>query len=137
MTVKETVDSILRLVEILTRWPLVFLYVTLLFRKPISNLLPALANTLAGRLRKVSVPGGGSVEFDAMKKLAKKFDPELTKQILLNLEPDELVETDDSSVEDDNEEYTEQSNKGDADSDSADSELNAALDSLRTDRKED
>ncbi len=47
MTIKETVESLLKLAEILTAWPVVLLFIILLFRQQISAFLPDLARRLS------------------------------------------------------------------------------------------
>lgn len=53
MTSKEIVDALLRLVEILTAWPIIILLTLLIFRRSIGKFLPALIQ----RLTKAEVVG--------------------------------------------------------------------------------
>lgn len=57
MTTNETIEIVLRLLEILTQWPVILLLLAYLFRNDVRNLLPQLAQ----RLHKVSV-GGSTFE---------------------------------------------------------------------------
>lgn len=53
MTTKEIIDSLLKLVELLLSWPVIFLIILLLFRNAISVFLPDLAR----RISKAEVAG--------------------------------------------------------------------------------
>lgn len=80
MTINEWSDVILRLIELLTKWQVIILYILLLFRQQFSNLLPALVD----RLKRVSVVGN-VIEFNEVQKLATTFPAPILRQILLKL----------------------------------------------------
>lgn len=85
MSPVEIIEFALRVLEILTAWPVILFVLILLFRREIRGMMPELAQ----RLKKVSI-GGGSVEFvdvrfkallDAIESGAEEFKNE----------PDEFV----------------------------------------------
>jgi len=59
MTAKETVDAILRLIDILTTcaWPLTLFLTLFLFRQQIRNLLPEVSQQLSKRIKKAEFAG--------------------------------------------------------------------------------
>ncbi len=83
----------MNLIEILTRWPLISLYLVLIFRRQIAALLPALSE----RLKRISV-GGNTIEFDsALRELSPRLQDQARATIpisaLIEGEADELEET--------------------------------------------
>lgn len=70
MSAKEVIDVLLAVLEILASWPLVILYITLIFRKHIASIIPI----MAPRIKKISI-AGSSVELES---------PELTSLVMSN-----------------------------------------------------
>lgn len=71
MSAEEITQSVLRFLEIITQWSVIFLVIVLLLRRQLTELLPTLIRTLMrglpalmGRMTKASV-GSASVEFSA------------------------------------------------------------------------
>ena len=60
MTTNEIVDALLAALGIIASWPLVILYVTLIFRKHVVNIIPI----VAPRIKKISI-GGSSIELES------------------------------------------------------------------------
>jgi len=90
----EIMEDIFRLLDTLTKWPVIFLFLFLLFRRQISNLLPELAK----RVTKFS-PKDFTFEFNAMQSFAAESDPTLVKETLLKLSQNALGEGEADYVE--------------------------------------
>ena len=75
MTSKEVIDALLKLVEILTAWPVILLFTIFLFRKQISVFLPELGQ----RLKKAEI-GGSKFEFSEIQKAAVSALPEVIEK---------------------------------------------------------
>ena len=82
MNAREVVEAILNLIEVLTRWTIILLFIVLMFRKQIVNLLPALAD----RVSRISV-GGNTVDFISN---LKDLNPELRETFIEKVRPDPL-----------------------------------------------
>ncbi len=80
-------DEILKTIQVLTSWPLVVLYLSLLFRQALTRQIPALFKSfeaLIERLAKVKYKGV-EAEFDKLRDLAAEAAPELTEEVVLNI----------------------------------------------------
>lgn len=75
MTSKEVIDALLKLIEILTAWPVILLLIVFLFRKQISAFLPELGH----RLKKAEI-GGSKFEFSEIQKAAVNVLPEVIEK---------------------------------------------------------
>ena len=87
MSDKELADYILNLLEILTKWPLILLFILFIFREQIKGILLELTQ----RILKISF-GKTTLDFTEVQSLAAKYDPDLLKQILLGLRSSSLSE---------------------------------------------
>ncbi len=93
-------DEILKTVGTLTTWPLVVLYLALLFRQALTQQIPNLFKSfeaLVERLAKVKYKGV-EAEFDLekLRKLASEAAPELTGEVALKVETSLAVEDPDA-----------------------------------------
>lgn len=97
MTIQDW-DEVLKFVDALTRWPVVALYLALLFR-------PTIARKMSG-LEKIKVKET-EVNFSRLKKIASVTNADLLKEVILKVRPDALAEgeadADESSVADEEE----------------------------------
>ncbi|MBN1303441.1 MAG: response regulator [Anaerolineales bacterium] len=75
MTSKEIIDTLLKLIETLTAWPIILLLIVFLFRKQISAFLPELGH----RLQKAEI-GGSKFEFSEIQKAAVNALPEVIEK---------------------------------------------------------
>jgi hypothetical protein len=82
-------DEILKTIQALTSWPLVVLYLSLLFRQALTRQIPALFKSfeaLIERLAKVKYKGvKAEFELDKLRDLAAEAAPELTEEVVLNI----------------------------------------------------
>ena len=78
MSAKDGIDALIRLLQILVSWPVIFLFVALLVRRE----LPSLISKLAERITKA--PGG--FEFAALKEKIESLDAKVEK-LALTFEP--------------------------------------------------
>ena len=86
MSAKEISAFALQLLGIVTAWPIIFLVIILIFRKPIGEAL----SKLADRLKKADLPGGTSFEFTDVR--VRAFQDSVGVGIEdLRDSPDELV----------------------------------------------
>mgnify|MGYP001570568872 CR=1 FL=1 len=79
MTVKDSVDALLRLLEVLISWPVIFLCVAMLVRRE----LPALVSKLAERITKA--PGG--FEFAVLQQKVDSLGAKVEKLERVTFEP--------------------------------------------------
>jgi len=91
-------DELLKTVQTLTSWPLVILYLSLLFRQAIARQIPAFFKSLEElieRLAKVKY-GGVEAEFqlDELREVAAEHSPELAQELLIKIDMPPGHETD-------------------------------------------
>jgi CheY-like chemotaxis protein len=88
MTTKEIVDTLLKLVEILTSWQVVMFFALVFFRREIGRILPEIGK----RLTKAEI-GGNKFEFSEIQKAAVNALPDAIQQGAKEFKdkPDELA----------------------------------------------
>ncbi len=82
MTIQDW-DEVLKFVEALTKWPVVVLYLALLFR-------PTIARKLSG-LEKIKFKEG-EIIFSGLKRIAAENTPNFLKEFILKVRPAAFVE---------------------------------------------
>lgn len=96
-------DEVLKTIGALTTWPLVVLYLALLFRQALTRQIPNLFQSfeaLVERLAKVKYKGvEAEFEIDKLREVAAEHSPELVQELMLKVElpPEDLG---DASVKD-------------------------------------
>ena len=80
----------LKTIQVLTSWPLVVLYLSLLFRQALTRQIPSFFKSLEElieRLAKVKYKGlEADFELDKLRDLAAEAASELTEEVVLNIE---------------------------------------------------
>ena len=83
-------DELLKTIGALTSWPLVALYLALIFRRAITRQIPAFFKSLEDlieRLAKVKYKGiEAEFDLEKLRGLAAEAAPELTEEVVLNIE---------------------------------------------------
>ncbi len=83
-------DELLKTIGVLASWPLVVLYLFLLFRRALTRQIPAFFKSLeelVERLAKVKYKGiEAEFDLDKLRGLAAEAAPELTEEVVINIE---------------------------------------------------
>ncbi len=83
-------DEILKTIQVLTSWPPVVLYLSLLFRQALTRQIPALFKSfeaLIERLAKVKYKGvEAEFELDKLRDVAAEHSPELAQELLIKID---------------------------------------------------
>lgn len=83
-------DEVLKTIQALTSWPLVVLYLSLLFRRALTRQIPSFFKSLEElieRLAKVKYKGlEADFELDKLRNLAVEAASELTEEVVLHIE---------------------------------------------------
>ena len=85
MSAKEIIDAIIEAMRVLTAWPVILVLLILLLRKPLANYLPSLMH----RIHELRI-GDFYLKLSEVKSLAAAHNPDLLKQLLLQVSPNAL-----------------------------------------------
>ena len=88
MSIKESIDALIEVIHILASWPLVIMYLALIFRRHINGVFPMLGR----RIRKIS-GGGISIELESLE------SPELQQIVMSRAEELEIDVPDEAPPE--------------------------------------
>ena len=96
-------DELLKTVHTLTTWPLIVLYLFLLFRKALTKQIPALFQSLESLVERLVTAKFKGIELDfrGLQKFAASAGPQLTQAVTANL--DETRDADNNQAVDDKE----------------------------------
>ncbi len=83
-------DELLKTIGVLTSWPLVVLYLSLLFRQALTRQIPAFFKSLEElieRLAKVKYKGiEAEFDLDKLREVAAEHSPELAQELLIKID---------------------------------------------------
>jgi len=92
-------DELLKTIGVLTAWPLVVLYLSLLFRRALTQQIPAFFKSLEElieRLAKVKYKGiEAEFNLDKLRDVAAEHSPELAQELLIKIDTPPVHEADD------------------------------------------
>lgn len=91
-------DEVLKTIQVLTSWPLVVLYLSLLFRRAVTRQIPSFFKSLEElieRLAKVKYKGlEADFELDKLREVAAEHSPELAQELLIKIDAPTPHDTD-------------------------------------------
>ncbi len=92
-------DELLKTIGVLTSWPLVVLYLSLLFRRALTRQIPAFFKSLEElieRLAKVKYKGiEAEFDLDKLREVAAEHSSELAQELLIKIDTPPVHEADD------------------------------------------